>query len=139
MYSIDMHPIYTCWRLAAVFAMTRRQLRVLTWLDALAQEWVAPLRRALPSRRLLSSLAAGGAAHVEALSRAAIARLRMVRAGPILPSNLLCLCNLSSIWCNWHRVGRYHAEAIARNTLTILCIPCTRAVSVSGASPSAGV
>ena len=38
-----------------------------------------PLQRVVPDRRLLSSLAAGSAAHLEALSRAAFARLRAVR------------------------------------------------------------
>ena len=42
------------------------------------QEWVAPLRRLVPTRRL-SSLAAGATAHLDALSRAALARLRAVR------------------------------------------------------------
>ena len=48
----------------------------------LVQEWVAPLRRMVPGRRL-SSFAAAAPAHLEALSRAALGRLRVVRRGHV--------------------------------------------------------
>ena len=67
----------------------------------LTQEWVAPLQRMLPSRRLLSSLAAGGAAHLEALSRAALARLRAVRLTPRVSHRVLTSYKVSPFGLDW--------------------------------------